>query len=302
MTARRHIYKFKDSNTVRIIDSMNELLGKRQVKLMGSSGLLKRKKFSVPVIISGRYKTEAISVKGHRSITIHPDEKQSKTHIVYFHGGAYISQGRIVHWILLSRIVSELGCRATYVDYPLTPEFTYEDTVEMAKKTYIRLTEKYPDDDFMLGGDSAGGGLALVLAQVIEEMKYAIKPSKIVMICPWLDISIDSRRIKRIEKKDFILNRQKLLEFAKQYAGNDNLKNPLVSPLFGSISGLGKMLLVSGTHELIYPDCHELYKKARDEDVDLDFLVYNKMPHVWIFYPIMEARHVFERIIEFLRN
>jgi acetyl esterase/lipase len=241
-------------------------------------------------------------VKGHKSITIHPDEQKSDIHLVYFHGGAYISQGRIVHWILLSRIVSELGCRATYVDYPLAPEFTYKDTVEMAQKTYIRLTENYPDDNFILGGDSAGGGLTLVLAQVVRDMEYSIQPSKLVMICPWLDIAMDSRRIKRIEKKDFILNRKKLLEFAKQYAGHDGLKNPLVSPLFGSISGLGKMLLVSGTHELIYPDCHELYKKARNEDADLEYLVYNKMPHVWIFYPIMEAKHVFEKIMDFLRD
>ena len=302
MAAKRKRYKFKDSNTVRIIDGVNEVLGKRQVKLMVTAGLLKRRKFSVPIVISGRYRTDSMSVMGHKAVTIHPDERKSDIHIVYFHGGAYISQGRIVHWILLSRIVSELGCRVTYVDYPLAPEFTYRDTVAMVEKTYMGLTGKYNGDDFVLGGDSAGGGLALVLAQVINGRQDTVQPSKIIMICPWLDISMDSRRIRRIEKKDFILNRKKLLEHAEQYAGRGNLKNPLVSPLFGNIEGLGKVLMVSGTHELVYPDCHELYKRARNADIDLEFLVYDKMPHVWIFYPIMEARHVFNRIIEFLRN
>ncbi len=302
MTASKKRYYFKDSNTIRIIDGMNNVLGKRQTKLMNSLGLLKRNRFIVPVVVSGRFDTDSIEVMGHRCVTIHPREKKSNLHIVYYHGGAYVSQGRIIHWILLSRLVSELGCRATYVDYPLAPEFNYKDTVGMADDSYRQLVSIYPGDDFVLGGDSAGGGLALVMAQKLKGDGFKVLPSKIIMICPWLDLAMDNRRLRPIEKKDFILKKSSLLEFAKQYADEGNLKNPMISPLYGDIEGLGKILMTSGTHEIVYADCHELFKQAKKKNVDMTFLVYGKMPHVWIFYPIMEAKHVFKKIVDFLKN
>ncbi len=300
--AKRHKYYFKDSNTVRIIDRMNEVLGKKQTKLMNTIGLLKRRRFFLPVVISGRYDTDTMVVNGRKCVTIHPKEKKSDLHIVYYHGGAYVSQGRIVHWILLSKLVSDLGCRATYVDYPLAPESNYEETIDMAEKSYIELTERYGDDSFILAGDSAGGGLALALAQLLRDKNVGKQPEKLVLICPWLDISMGNRRIRPIEKKDFILKKDSLIEFAKQYAGEGNLKNPLVSPLYGKLEGLGEILLTSGTHEIIYADCHELYKKAKKHHIDLTFLVYRKMTHVWIFYPIREAGHLYNKIIEFIED
>lgn len=302
MTARKHRYYFKDSNTIRIIDSMNNVLGKRQTKLMNSLGLLKRSRFFVPVVVSGRYETDTIEVKGHKCVTINPRVKKSNLHIVYFHGGAYVSQGRILHWILLSKLVAELGCRATYVDYPLAPEFNYKDTVKMAEESYKELASVYSEDDFVIGGDSAGGGLALVLAQKLKIDGFGVLPSRIIMICPWLDLAMDNKRIRPIEKKDFILKKSSLLDLAEQYAGGSDLKNPLISPLYGDIDGLGKILMTSGTHEIIYADCHELFKIAKKKNVDMTFLVYGKMPHVWIFYPIMEAKHVFKKIVDFLKT
>ncbi|MBN1623750.1 MAG: alpha/beta hydrolase fold domain-containing protein [Clostridia bacterium] len=302
MTARKHKYYFKDSNTIRIIDSMNNVLGKRQTKLMNSMGLLKRKRFLAPAVITGRFEINTIEVMGQKCVTIHPREKKSNLHLVYYHGGAYVSQGRIIHWILLSRIVSELGCRATYVDYPLAPEYNYKDTLSMTEESYRQLVSLYPGDDFVLGGDSAGGGLALVMAQKLKNDDFKVRPSKILMICPWLDLAMDNRRIRPIEKKDFILKKESLLKYALQYADGGDLKNPLVSPLFGSIKGLGKMMMTSGTHEIVYADCHELFKKAKKENADMTFLIYKKMPHVWIFYPIREARHVFGKIVDFLKS
>jgi len=300
MTAKKKRYYLKDSNTTRIIDSMNNVLGKRQVKLMSSLGLLKRRKFFVPVVISGRYDTETIEVNGHKCVTINPRVKKTNRHILYYHGGAYVSQGRIVHWILLSRFVTDLGCRVTYVDYPLAPEYNYRDTIDMVLKSYDEIVNKYPDDEFALAGDSAGGGLVLSIAQLLRDKGIRKQPNKLLMICPWLDIAMDNKRIKPIEKKDFILRKESLIRFAKQYAGDDNLHNPLVSPVNGDLRGLGEILMTSGTHEIIYADCHELFKKAKREEVEMTFLVYGKMPHVWIFYPIKESKHVYKKIIEFL--
>lgn len=302
MTARKHRYYFKDSNTIRILDSMNNVLGKRQTKLMNSMGLLKRKRFFAPAVITGRFETNTIEVMGHKCVTIQPSEKKSNLHIVYFHGGAYVSQGRIIHWILLSKLVTELGCRATYVDYPLAPECTYKDTVKMAEESFKELAAIYNEDDFVLGGDSAGGGLVLVLAQKLKSDRFGVLPSKLIMICPWLDLAMDNRRIRPVEKKDFILKKESLLKYALQYADGGDLKNPLVSPLFGSMNGLGKIMMTSGTHEIVYADCHELFKKAKKENADMTFLIYKKMPHVWIFYPIREARHVFKKIVDFLKS
>ena len=60
-----------------------------------------------------------------------------------------------------ARLASALGARVVVPDYPLTPEHTWRDSHE----ALVALVQRYAEDGVALIGDSAGGGLALAVAQ-----------------------------------------------------------------------------------------------------------------------------------------
>jgi len=60
---------------------------------------------------------------------------------------------------------------------------------------------KEPDDLIMMG-DSAGGGFALALAQKLKNESID-QPAQIILLSPWLDITLTNPDIKEIDRKAF---------------------------------------------------------------------------------------------------
>ena len=80
-------------------------------------------------------------------------------------------------------------------------------------------------------GDSAGGGMALALTQKIGKEELT-KPSKTILISPWLDVTMENSEIKKVQEKDKMLNAEILKLAGISYAREENdTKNYLVSPI-----------------------------------------------------------------------
>lgn len=52
-----------------------------------------------------------------------------------------------------------------------------------------------------------------------------------------------------------------LYHAAERYIGNGDAKNPVLSPIFGRMDNLSKIFLLTGTHEILNPDCRKLKTK-----------------------------------------
>jgi len=188
---------------------------------------MKRKEFKIPLFIRKKYKVIGRKIMNKDIATIVPENHDSALHIIYLHGGAYITQGSIIHWFLIKKILDSVKCKVTYLDYPLAPEANYKDTFSMISSAYSQITNKYPNDRFVFAGDSAGGGLALAFAQSIVKAKKLISPSGLILLSPWLDLSMKNKEIKNYENKDVILSSKSLIKAAKMYSGGDNLDSDL---------------------------------------------------------------------------
>lgn len=141
----------------------------------------------------------------------------------------------------------------------------------------------YKDDEFYLFGDSAGGGLAVTLLQILRNNNYNMRPTKSFLASPWVDISMTNKDIKNFEKKDPFLDVEAVKYAAKQYVGNLDLKDPLVSPLYGEMNDLGSIYILVGTHEILNPDIYLLNEKMKKaEGTNVKLYLGNKMFHDWI--------------------
>ncbi|WP_382333229.1 alpha/beta hydrolase [Levilactobacillus fujinensis] len=209
-------------------------------------------------------------------------------HVLLFHGGAYTMQGIDSHRQLMETLINEANLRVTYVDYPLVPEATVDETVVFAMRAYSYLRAQYPDDHFFLMGDSAGGGLALTLLQQLKLHQEPL-PAGTILVSPWTDLSMMNPDLQAAAKHDPYLTLATLKKIGFEYAGEHPVTDPVVSPIYGTFDDLGPVLLYYGTNELLVADDERLLQKFqmangtpfrthRMKSMLHDYILWSKLP------------------------
>ena len=238
-------------------------------------------------------------IDGFPVITV-KTEKSLNRHVIFLHGGGYVLRAVRSHKNIVERMVKKYNLKVTFVDYPLAPEYTADKTHEVLMKAYKSVTEKNIGDEFYFFGDSAGGGLALAFLQEVRDKHVTPFPKKTVLMSPWPDISMTNEEIKDFEEKDPLLPVQSLIKAGKQYAGNLDLKSPLVSPIYGNMDNLGDIMLLFGTNEVLYPDCMKL-SDMFDIAIGtrMELYIGENLCHDWILAPLKETDEALDAIGKF---
>lgn len=232
--------------------------------------------------------------------TLSSKSYSSRKHIIYLHGGAYIFEASTGHWMLVSEMTKQLGVRVSMIDYPLAPEHNYQQTLHMLILAYQALVQAYPDDEFILAGDSAGGGVALALAQQLAEQSSLRQPILNVLFSPWLDLSLKNPDLEVLAANDHLLSLDVLRQAANAYAGDTHLEDPLLSPLYGDLTQIAKTLVLYGSQELLRADCEVLQQRALEQKADFKFESFADMQHAWVVFPIQERRLALEFVARHL--
>lgn len=246
-------------------------------------------------------RAEQFFIDGFACVSVDGGESAAP-HVVFLHGGAYVAEGLLFHRKFMEKLVKEYGMRVTYIDYPLAPEHGAKKTHAVLGKAYVRLTETYKEDEFVLLGDSAGGGLALAFLQTLVKTGGKL-PVKTVLLSPWVDVSLSRPEAAEYEEKDPTLSIDGLLFAGREYAKELPLTDPTVSPVFGEMDDLGEVLVTVGESELFYPDCMYLKERADGaRGTRLTLAVFENMFHDFIMTPIKESDVGCRLIAEFLAN
>ncbi|MFA5435368.1 MAG: alpha/beta hydrolase [Candidatus Neomarinimicrobiota bacterium] len=253
-----------------------------------------------PKILDKRVDISRETFMGRNVWSLTAKESPSCQRILYLHGGAYVVNFTIPHWLYMASLAEHLHAEIIAPDYPLAPEYHANDVFAMMLPFYAELMEKCGKENLSIMGDSAGGGLALALAQQIRDRALS-QPAHIMLLSPWLDITMSNPKITQIDKDDPILNIQGLIESGKQYAGEMDRRDPRVSPLYGSLKGLASITLFIGTADILLPDCRKLKVKAQFEEHPIAYYEYEGMLHDGMLYPIPEARDIRDKIVNILR-
>lgn len=224
--------------------------------------------------------------------------------IFYFAGGSYTDQPRAVHFQFLNALAENTDAMIVLPIYPKLPGAD-------AEESYAAVTEFY--EDYMAGqdcgtlyfmGDSAGGGMALSLAMQLRDA--GIKgPDQLILICPWVDVTMSNPDIGEYEKKDTALDAMQLARLGELWAGDLDLTDPVVSPLYGTFEDLGTIHLITSRGELLYPDIMLLSDKLADAGIGHEVIVSPGMFHVWplyLMYNIPEVQETCWDIVDMVND
>jgi len=245
------------------------------------------------------FKVEKKIIQNKRVFTITPRNHVKGKHIIFLHGGAYAGESTIIHWVFIHKMLTQSRCRISVLEYPLAPENTYKETFRMVKESYRILTASN-NDEIILMGDSAGGGLSLALTQLINKENILRKPSKQVLISPWVDVTMSEPIPKELEDKDILLGVEPLIIAGKNYAGDTDPKHHLISPIYGDFEGMGEVGIWIGTHEIFLVDMPNLKNKLEHANVKYSYYEKEAMQHDYAIFPIKEGNEAILEICEFI--
>ena len=253
--------------------------------------------YKIPFFINISKKIKTKYYDGMKVFEMEPSKDKEK-YIMYIHGGAYIDNFSLFHWLFLKKISKKTGCGITAPNYLLLPKYTYKYSHDKVLNYYKNFSKKHDIKNVVLIGDSAGGGFVLALLQEIKKAKLQL-PGKVILISPFVDaINVD----KSMNFKDSLVQAEAAVLAAIAWSGGDDLKLSQISPINGDLKGLPPIEIYLGTEEVLYKQCMNLYEKLKEENIDVTILVGNKMGHVYPILPIPEAKDAIKNIVEFIEK
>ena len=248
------------------------------------------------------YHIHRFQVHGHNVFTLfHKNKPISNRLILYLHGGAYVQSFNIFHWNFLADLVRQTGCTIIAPDYPLAPGYTFKDSFAMASGLYQQIIAEIDPKDFIVMGDSAGGGFALALAQKMRNEGFS-QPNRIILLSPWLDIRLENDDIDDIKNGDPFLEKQSLQDAGKLYAGDTDPSHYLLSPINGSFDNLGRIGVFIGSREIFVADTRKLKNLLTAKEISTDYYEYDEMFHGWMFLNFPESRNARKQIIDLVQQ
>lgn len=228
-------------------------------------------------------------------------EKNNGKILYYIHGGGYTEELLDWHWKMLNSIAKTTNSKIVIPVYPLAPFHTYEESYQLLTDLYKTLLVSPENKDIVMMGDSAGGGLALGLAQEFHKMNVT-QPNELILLSPWVDISMTNPDIQKFEKFEPLLDTQQLIVAGELWAGKTSTKNSLVSPLYGEMKGLKNVTVFVGTREEFYPDILLLIEKMKQADIKPALHVGQGQNHVYPVFPVPEGYDAIDKISKIINE
>jgi monoterpene epsilon-lactone hydrolase len=217
--------------------------------------------------------------------------------VLYLHGGGYVSGLDRFHWRYAARLAGRLGVRVVLPDYPLTPNHTWRDSLPALTGLFERLAVESPHG-VVLMGDSAGGGLAVALAQQVGR-RSGPQPTHLVTFAPWVDLTGGTPGTEEAARRDPWLTLSKLKLYGTWWGAGDP-HAPEGSPLFGELSRLPQTMVLCGTRDLLAPQSRALVARTRAAGVPVTYVEEPGLLHVYPLLPVPEARRAFTQVTAFL--
>ena len=213
--------------------------------------------------------------------TVSPIDSKSDLIILYFHGGAYMSNLSTEHWSLIEKLISKTSATIVVPDYPLTPEASCKETYDFIEGLFTRLITEYPAKRIVFMGDSAGGGLALGFTQKLRDENKK-QPEQIIIFSPWLDVTMCNPILERLDKEDNLLSIAGLKTAGQKYAANLDLKDFRVSPVYGDLTGMCRISLFTGTRDILNADAQKFKQLMKEQKIYFNYFEYPDMFHDWV--------------------
>jgi len=162
-----------------------------------------------------------------------PNDRTDLGLLVYFHGGGWVIGDLDSHDAVCRALANGSGHAVLSVDYRLAPEHPFpaplEDAVTATRWAHAHAAELgCRADRIAVGGDSAGGNLAAVVAQLAPvPLVYQL------LVYPVTDLTCAQPSYEE-NATGYFLTKAAMRWFIDHYIGGADAKDPRISPLFAA--------------------------------------------------------------------
>ena len=247
---------------------------------------------------SGAEPAAQVLVAGVTSEIFSSASKPTDPQVLFIHGGSYVHEASALHAPFFEKVLRNVNATITMPVYALAPEHGYRVAYKQMLDVYLELRASHPDSPVVLMGGSAGGGFALGFAQSLVEQELP-QPDRIVLISPWLDLTLTNPEIPAIDATDVLLDRKALLPNGLAWAHGDDPESYRLSPVNGSLGGLAPTTVLAGTNDILYPDALRLEARAKSAGLHFELVTFSGANHVFAMSPGEsgdEARSIVEKL------
>ncbi|MFC0037889.1 alpha/beta hydrolase [Actinomadura rayongensis] len=232
-----------------------------------------------------------------------PDERKV---LLYLHGGGYFFGGPRLYRPFAWRLAAATARPVLMLDYRLAPRHTPADALDDAVGAYEFLLDRgYAASDIVVGGDSAGGHLALALLLALRDRDRPL-PGAAFFISPWADLLCEADSHRDNARTDALIPAARLASAGRSYceAHGGVADSPLLAPGRADLTGLPPSLFMASTTEILRDDARTAVARARAAGVDVVHQEWDGLVHVFPVFAdyIPEGRAAFRHIAEFLRG
>lgn len=248
-------------------------------------------------------KTQPVTADGVKAEWVYAPSADVYRAVLYLHGGGYVLGSIDTHRALAGRISRAAQARVLLVDYRLAPEHPFPAALDDSLAAYRwMLAHGANPARVALGGDSAGGGLAVATLVAIKDLRLPM-PAAGVCISPWVDLDCVGDSMTTRATVDPWIDREYLTRKAALYLAGQHPHTPLAAPLYADLRGLPPLLIQVGTAETLLDDSKRLAERARGAGVDVVLETWEGMIHGWQAFAetLDEGQLAIDRLGEFVR-
>jgi acetyl esterase/lipase len=226
---------------------------------------------------------EPTTIGGVKAFIVAPSgvaEANRNRLLVHVHGGAYVL-GHGEAGASEAIMMAGYGrVKVISIDYRMPPDFPYPAAIDDAMAVYTEILKTTPAKKVGIFGTSAGGGmtLAMVLRAKVENLPL---PGAIAPGAPWSDMTKTGDTYFTNEMVDNVAvsNDGWLGDAANLYANGHDLKDPMLSPIYGDMHGFPPTILTSGTRDLFLSNTVRVHRKLRAAGVVAELMVFEGLSH-----------------------
>lgn len=208
-----------------------------------------------------------------------PPEHRDKL-LIHLHGGCYVlfpGESGTTEAIMMAGLGH---FKVISVDYRMPPEGYFPAALDDAMTVYKAALKTVAPKKLAVFGTSAGGALVLEMMLQAKRMGLVL-PGAIAPGTPMSDVTKTGDTFYTNEMVDNVLvSRNGFCDAATVvYAHGHELKDPLLSPVYGDMRGFPPAILSTGTRDLLLSSTVRVHRKLREAGVDAQLEVYEGQSH-----------------------
>jgi acetyl esterase len=207
--------------------------------------------------------------------------------LVFYHGGGWVIGDLDTHDGLCRSLANAARCAVVSVDYRLAPESKYPVAAEDSYRALTWVAESAPrlgvdPRRVAVGGDSAGGNLATVVALMARDRRGP-RLAHQTLIYPVTDHDFDTPSY-RDNATGYVLTREGMRWFWRHYLvepaqGREPHASPLRAP---SLAGLPPALVITAEHDPLRDEGEAYAARLLDAGVPVTLTRYTGMFHGFV--------------------